>query len=351
MGRLIKLADVAKAAGVSQGTASNVFNRPALVRLEIREKVEAVARDLGYTGPDPKGRLLRAGKVHAIGLVVPERLAVALSDPFDRMFLTGIAEVCDERGAGLSLISAYEDEGPAAWTMQTALVDGFVLLCLEEGARLVELARKRQLPFVAVDSDSGPGASSIRIDDRGAAREAAEHLTKLGHRQFVILSLELSPDGQFGRVNPVRREAARYSVTRERLTGYGEALAAAGVDIDGLPVFEVLNRRSEARAVTAGILERAPETTAILAMSDELALGALDAAQEAGVSVPGDLSIVGFDDVVESARSDPPLTTVRQPILAKGRRASEIILDGGPPVHEVLPTELVIRGSTGPARR
>ena len=144
----VKLSDVAKAAGVSQGTASNVFSRPEIVRAEVREHVHATARAMGYGGPDPKGRLLRAGKVNAIGVATAEPLAYFFDDPFARELLRGISEACDKVGAGIALVSARRDER-LAWNIQSALVDGFVLLCIENGEHLVQLTRDRTLPFVA----------------------------------------------------------------------------------------------------------------------------------------------------------------------------------------------------------
>src|SRR4029453_5592446 len=103
---------------------------------------------------------------------------------------TGLSQVCDERGAGVSLVSAV-DRDIAAWNIGTAVVDGFVVQCLEDSDRLIALARQRNLPFGAVDVDARPHASSILTDDRGGARMAAEHLLGLGHRRFGILALEL----------------------------------------------------------------------------------------------------------------------------------------------------------------
>ena len=165
---LVRLSDVAKAAGVSQGTASNVFSRPDLVRPEVRERVQKTARDLGYAGPDPRGRLLRAGKSNAIGVATAEPLSYFFDDPFARVLMQGISEACDERGAGLALVSARNTER-LAWNIQSALVDGFVLLCIENGEKLVELTRERQLPFVALAlgkpddtiSAIGPGLSRV----------------------------------------------------------------------------------------------------------------------------------------------------------------------------------------------
>ncbi len=121
-----KLSDVARAAGVSQGTASNVFNRPDIVSDEIRKRVEASARRLGYTGPDPRGRLLRAGKVNLIGIVSADDTAYAFRDPYMRELMAGIAAECDARGAGMALVAAKHN-AEAAWRVQTAVVDGFIV--------------------------------------------------------------------------------------------------------------------------------------------------------------------------------------------------------------------------------
>jgi len=344
----VKLADVARAAGVSQGTASNVFAKPELVRPEVRQRVEQAAARLGYHGPDPKGRLLRAGRVNAIGVVVMDDLGYFFNDPFNREFMRGVAEVCDQRGAGISLVSAV-DRDSAAWGIDTALVDGFIIQCLEDGDRLIELARRRRLPFVAVDVNPGPDASAILIDDRAGARAAAEHLLALGHRNFGILSLEILGDGYTGPADAARRVASKYGPTRDRLEGYGEALKAAGIDFDQVPVIEVANDSMGAAAGAATLLDAAPGTTAILAMSDVLALAAVAEGRRRGLRVPADLSVVGYDDVPEAARAEPPLTTVAQPIVEKGRLAAHMIFDRGPPRQELLPVSLVLRGSTAAA--
>jgi len=351
MRKPIRLADVARAAGVSQGTASNVFNHPNRVRPEVRERVEAVARDLGYGGPDPKGRLLRAGRANAIGLVLAGTLTAGFRDPFDQLFMSGIAQECDARGAGLALISAHDATNEAAaWNIRSALVDGFIVHCLEEGAPLLDLARQRRLPFVAVDIDAAENEMAVRIDDQVAARMETEHLLALGHRRIGILCLELTGEGHFGFVDRARRRALRYAVTRERLAGCADALATVGINLDDVPVMELVLSREKAAAATAAILDRAPDTTAILAMSDVMALGALDFAAARGIKVPEELSVIGFDDVPEAARADPPLTTVAQPIVEKGRRAAELVFRGGPPGIVRLPVELVVRASTAPPR-
>jgi DNA-binding LacI/PurR family transcriptional regulator len=350
MRRVVRLADVAKEAGVSQGTASNVFNRPELVRAEVRERVEQSALKLGYAGPDPRGRLLRAGKVNAIGFVSANDMSYLFQDPFARMLIAGIAEVCDKNGAGMALVSAGSGES-AAWSVETAVVDGFIVHCLEDGDRLIGLARKRNLPFVAIDQDAGPGTSSILVDDQRGAYLAAHHVLELGHRKLGLLSMESSSDSRFGWVDAERIRTCNCKVERDRVSGYAAALEKAGISIDGLPIMEAPNDRQAAARYAGELIDRVPDMTAILAMSDILALAAIDAARERGKRVPRDLSIVGFDDIPDAAAEDPPLTTIAQPIAEKGRRAARLIFDPGPPRREVLKVKLVVRGSTAPPPR
>lgn len=347
--RTVRLADVAKAAGVSQGTASNVFNRPDLVRDEVRQRVVATAQALGYAGPDPKGRLLRAGKVNAIGVATAEPLSYFFDDPFARVLMTAISAACDARGAGISLVSAMSDER-LAWNIQSAVVDGFVLLCIEGGTRLVELTRERRLPFVALELGSNDETvAGIGIDDFGGARAAAVHLCELGHRRFGVLGIQFVDD-HVGPVTSDRVEAAIYSTGRDRWQGYRAGLAPYGVDAAAIPIFETENEPKSVREGLDYLFSQPERPTAILAMSDRVALIALEWFAEKGIAVPGEVSIVGFDGVPEAARATPPLTTVEQPIAEIGRRAVEMILDGAlPERRERLPVRLVVRGSTGPA--
>ena len=186
-----KLSDVAEAAGVSKGTASNVFNRPEVVREEVRKRVLAAAKSIGYHGPDPKGRLLSAGKVNAIGVATVEPLSYFFDDPFARVLMTGITEACDASGTGISLVSAASEE-ELAWNVSSALVDGFILFCLEGAERLIALSRERQLPFVAMAFGPDETMSVVGIDDVAAARLAAQHLTELGHRRFAVLAMDFA---------------------------------------------------------------------------------------------------------------------------------------------------------------
>ncbi|MER9326796.1 substrate-binding domain-containing protein [Mesorhizobium sp. M0488] len=346
--RPVRLADIAKAAGVSHGTASNVFSRPEIVREEVRERVKAAAEAMGYGGPDPKGRLLRAGKVNAIGVATAEPLSYFFDDPFARVMMAGISQACDATGAGISLVSAANSE-QLAWNIQSALVDGFIVFCIEGGSRLVELARERKLPFVALDLDSEDGSvAAIGVDNIAGAGLAARHLTDLGHRRFAVLALPFA-DGRTGLISPEELRAAAYAGTRDRLTGYFRELSRVGIDTSTVPVYETANDAASTKAGLETIFASGEPPTAILAMSDRMALATLEWLSARNLSVPGDVSVVGFDGVPEGAVSEPPLTTVAQPIAEMGRLAVKAILESDGQVRrQQLPVELIVRGSSAP---
>jgi DNA-binding LacI/PurR family transcriptional regulator len=344
----VKLADVAKAAGVSQGTASNVFSRPQLVREEVRERVRATARELGYAGPDPKGRLLRAGKVNAVGVATAEPLSYFFEDEFARVLMQGMAEACDAAGAGLALVSAKNDER-LAWNIQSALVDGFVLLCIEGGERLVDLTRERQLPFVALAlGKPDPTVSAVGSDDHEGGVLAAGHIAGLGHRRIGVLALEFD-DGHEGPAGLDRIEAATYSTARDRALGYFEVFERHGVARGDIPVYETRSTRESTWRGLEFLFARPERPTAILAMSDRVAMYALEWLRQQGLRVPEDVSIIGYDGVPEAALCTPALTTIEQPIAEIGRRAVQQILAGDRSIRrETLPVKLLVRHSTAP---
>jgi len=345
-GKTAKLSDVARAAGVSQGTVSNVFNRPQIVREEVRDHVHEVAKKLGYRGADPKGRLLRAGKVNAIGIGTVEPLGYFFKDPYARGVMAGIAEAADKAGAGISLVSAANDEA-LGWNIQNALVDGFILFCIEGGERLVKLTRDRGLPFIALALGVEDGSvAAIGIDNAEGGRLAAQHLVSLGHRRIAVLTMPLHPGTQSGRVSLADVERAVYITSRDRVRGYLEILARAGIDPATIPIFETQNSKRTVSAAIDALFDGGDPPTALLVQSDKAALIAIDCLKHRGLSVPADVSVIGFDGVPEGEFSTPALTTISQPMAETGRRAVAAILDGNPPLRQTLSLELTIRGST-----
>lgn len=351
------LGDVAAAAGVSKGTASNVFNRPKLVREAVRVRVLEAAREIGYRGPDPKGRMLSAGRANAIGIATMEPLAHLFEDPFARRLMAAISEVCQEEGVGLSLVSAI-GEDDLAWTMDSALVDGFILFCITGARRLIRRSRERRLPFVALDlGDGDETLPAVGIDNGDGARRIARHLLDLGHRRFAVLAMELSmarPGGGGEARDAAEGGDVEYHAARHRLVGTLHVLAEAGIEASAVPVFETTGDEASVHAALETLFSAPVRPTAIVAQSDLIALIALSWLAAKGVAVPGAVSVTGFDGIPEGALSDPPLTTMAQPIAEIGRRAVRLLLDAtssapdAPARQERLHAELIVRGSSGP---
>jgi DNA-binding LacI/PurR family transcriptional regulator len=343
--------EVAAEVGVSPATVSNAYNRPDQLSPELRARIFAAAKELGYAGPDPVARGLRRRRTGVMGVLYPDTLSYAFADPVSVMFLEGVSEAAEEARLGLLLVpgSPREARGPVA--VGEAAVDGFVVYCLAEDDPLVDAALERRLPVVLVEHPPREGAPSVATDDLVGARAAAEHLLELGHRRFGVVSLELAPDVSGGLAGLARQRAATYRPSQLRLEGYRAALEGAGLSWEDVPVYEAAESvPAQGKLAAEVLLARDPRPTAILAQSDQVALGVLEAARKMGLSVPGDLSVVGFDDVPEASIAEPPLTTVYQPHVEKGLLAGRMLIaqlrEEEPPGTALLPTRLVVRGST-----
>jgi DNA-binding LacI/PurR family transcriptional regulator len=343
--RRVRLRDVAERAGVSVGSASQAFGRPELVSDEVRGRVLAAADELGYPGPDPAARRLRTGRAGALGLIFAERLGYQFTDPAAPAFLRGVAVGIEDEPLGLLLIPDSRRREEAARTVREAAVDGFIIYSSPQNDPRVEAALARRLPIVTVDQPRGAQTPFVGIDDRAAARSAAEYLRELGHERVGVLSFVTTLDP---------RASLALDLSVERLLGYEEGLDAAW-DPSLVRTCRP-NAPDPAREATLDLLRLAEPPTAILAMSDIFAIGALQGAAEAGVAVPEELSVVGFDDSPIAQQASPPLTTVSQPQEEKGRLAARYLLEevergsaaSSRSRDTILPTELVVRGSTAP---
>jgi DNA-binding LacI/PurR family transcriptional regulator len=352
------LADVAKAVGVSRTTVSNAYNRPDQLSTELRDRILAAAEELGYPGPDPVARGLRRGRTGVVGLVYDEPLSYLFTDPAILMFVAGMARVWDDAGVSLALLPRLQADDTGVQVLANAVVDGFVSICdVSDDARLDALVTRR-LPFVMVDGGINDAPCRVGIDDRGASAEATRHLLGLGHRRIGVVALPKHPGAAGGLIDPVRPGPIRFTVTAARLAGIRDAVEEAGLPWADVPVLAVPDdQRATIRELAGVLLDRADRPTGIVAMSDELAAGMVDAAVTRGVDVPGQLSVVGFDDTATARSTNPPLTTVYQPLGEKGELAARLLLDlldGKPGTAETaieLPTNLVVRASTGPVPR
>ena len=332
MGR-VTISDVARHARVSPASVSAAFNDPAQLSDTTVTRILAIARRLGYA-PNPHARALLSRRAGVLGVLFPQAVATVFANPFFSAFLEGVGSMTDERGIGLLTVSPAL--GSLARAIAAAPVDGFVIVGLDETHVEVAPLRKRGVPFVIVDGDAEV-ASSVNVDDEAGAYAAARHLLDRGHRDLLVLGFEM----------PAEQVASPRGVARRRLAGYRRAFTQRAIAFEAIPTAVSLSGGDEAfdRAFAAG---RRP--TALLAVSDIMAIGAMRAAHRAGLRVPHDLEVIGFDDVPLAGASHPTLSTVHQPIAEKGRAATRLLLgelDGsGSREHLVLATELVLRETT-----
>src|SRR3954470_3859367 len=192
--RKVTLVTVARAVGVSPTTVSNAYNRPGKLSPALRERIFAAARDLGYPGPDPAAASLRRGRAGSIGLLFGEALTYVFQDPGAVEFLRGLAEGTAKHNTALQIIAALDvdvDEGGPL--LANAIVDGLVVWSLPDRHPLLRLARERAIPLVTHGGPRLDGIAFVGIDDRAAARAAAEHLLELGHRSLAVISFPFGP--------------------------------------------------------------------------------------------------------------------------------------------------------------
>jgi DNA-binding LacI/PurR family transcriptional regulator len=349
------LDDLAELVGVSRATVSNAFNRPDQLSSTLRERILRAARETGYAGPDPTARALSRGARGALGLVFAEQLSYAFSDPAAVLILEGLARACEQAETGLLLVPVAADtDGRAVRAINGAAVDALALYSLPDGDETVAAALARGVTTVMIDQPMLPGVPYVGHDDRTAARLALAHLLELGHRRIAVLGYRLTAQRHRGELPRTPQLTAGYRHTRIRLRGYEDALRGHQASWDRLCFFESASNDPAGGAASAlELLGRPDPPTAILTDSDQLAIGVLGAAREAGLRVPEDLSVIGMDDVPAASVVTPQLTTIHQPLVEKGEAAGRILLgQRSGKRRTVFPVELVVRSSTAaPARR
>lgn len=339
----VTMSDIAKRAGVSKTAVSFAFNDPSRLSEATLRGIMDMATELGYTR-DPVARMLSTRQTNSLGLLLPQELPRALANPYYAQFMRGIGQICHREGLTLLLVPPLR--GSMLKAIPYAAVDGFIVCGLEIDRGEVKALQQRGVPFVLVDSETSPGIPSIDIDDQGGARALMEHILNHGHRRIALLPFESGAGGDIG--------AYRGTLAR-RMVGYREALIAAGLSMDDprITVQEVICTRQGGYEAFRGFQGRDAPPTAIVALSDIIAIGVLDAAREMGVHVPDEISVAGFDDQPEACWVRPALTTVYQPIEAKGRVAGEMLVaalrEEGGPLQRTLHTTLMVRESVGPA--
>jgi LacI family transcriptional regulator len=328
--------EVARAADVSVATVSHVINRTRFVSSELAERVRDAMNELGYT-PDATARSLRVRRTQTIGLVVPDN-----SNPF----FAELGQAIEEAGfdAGYTTILGNSAEQPDrerryVQALVAKRVDGLIVApSRDDGGTLEAILGPAKIPVVVIDRDVHlPGADAVLYDNEGGSVAATRHLLALGHTKIAFVA---GP--------PAVQPAA------ERLRGFRRALVEAGLD-DGR-VVEADFHYPGGRDAAARLLATGAAPTAIFAANDLMAAGVLRELAARGIQVPDDISVVGFDDAPLAEMVSPTVTTVRQPLQQMAETALALLLariggDGRRSSRHVLPTELIVRESSGPVAR
>ena len=335
----VTITQIAKEAGVSKTAVSFAFNDPSQLAPNTVRHIREIAERMGYT-PDPIARSMTTRRTNALGLLLPQDIATALANPFYTQFIRGIGHVCGQVGLTLMLVPPLW--GSVLKAIPHATVDGFVVVGLEVDRGEIQLMRRRDVPFVMVDSEAPEDVPSVNVDDHGGAQTVMRHVLAKGHRRIALVCIE---SGKAGHVEEYTGTLAA------RLSGYRAALAEYGLSLDdpGIQLVEAPTSWEGGQAAFEQIWAAKQRPTAIVAMSDIIAIGVMDAAKSHRLHLPRDLSVAGFDDLPDARHMRPGLTTVRQPVEEKGRLAAEVLVaalqkeDGIN--HHILPTELVVRQS------
>lgn len=333
--------DVAREANVGIGTVSRVLNNSPNVSEETRRRVLAVIDSLDFN-PSPMARRFSLGKTHTIGVLAP-----FFTTPSCVERLRGISAGLFNTGYDFMLFNVETVQRRNEYLQhvpRSKPIDGLLIITLPLTPDEIALLQREKLPTVLIDQ-CAPGLGYVTVDDEVGGYTATAHLIALGHRRIGFIS-DYFDDPE--------HDPFRFTANKQRYTGYRRALEEAD-----LPFRPELHRRGihaqrDAQALTHALLDLPEPPTAVFAASDTQAIGVLQAARERQLHIPADLSVIGYDDIELSQYLQ--LTTIRQPLFETGVEATQLLLgllesQTDSPTQKVLPTELVVRRTTGPPVR
>ena len=334
----VSIKDIAKAAGVSHPTVSRALGDSPLVSEETRARIQLLAREMGYS-PDAQARSLVMGRTKTVGVVV-----TTIADPFIAEIVQAIESTAHQHGYSVLLASSNsepEREIAAVEMFHSKRVDGVVVTSSRVGALYQDHLERLGVPVVLVNSHNeqrGSYTFSISVDNKHAGYLATMHLVDRGHRRIGYVT-----------------GPTDHSNDLDRLAGYRQALLQEGIGYDPDLVVRGTGRVGGGQRALPALTALADPPTAVFCYNDMTAIGVLHAAGQAGLTLPRDLAIVGFDDIPFASYVRPPLTTIAQPKLDMGKRAMEMALElllrGGPSdgvvSNVVVQGELIVRESSG----
>ncbi len=332
---MVTLEEIARLSGTSRSTVSRVINQDPHVSPDTYAKVMEVVRRMNYQ-PNAAARSLAAGHSRILGLVIPTTVSSLFTDPYFPILIQGVSSAClaQDYSVMLWLADAEYERRTIRQVLYNGFIDGVVVSSMAVDDPVVEALVESSIPFVLVGRHpTNSRVNYVDVDNCRGAEEMVGHLFRAGYRRIATIT------GPYNAVSGL-----------DRLEGYRAALRSRNLAIDeDLIVESDFSEMGGYRAMQR-LLEVHPQ--AVFVASDSMAVGALRAVQDAGLRVPEDIAVVGFDDMPFAARTTPALTTIRQPIQKMGAMAAEMLIDlimhpseGGRRV--ILPTELVIRASCG----
>lgn len=330
----LTLEDIGKKAGVSRATVSRVINGETNVKEQTRSRVMEVIQQSNFQ-PNIAARSLAIGRTNVIGLVIPAGVSTIFSDPYFMLMIQGVSSACNQRDYSVMLWLAepeYERR-MMRQILHSGLLDGVVVSSMLMDDLIVQSLHDSKKPFILIGRHPTLNVNYLDVDNFNGGREATLHLLRLGRKQVATIT---------GPQNMI----AGY----DRFQGYCQALDERGVGFNPHLVAEGDFSEAGGYAAMRRLLPHHPN--AVFVASDVMAEGALRAMREAGLRVPQDVAVVGYDDMPNSSRTIPPLTTMRQPTSHMGALAVNTLIDiiknpGEQKRHMILPIELVIRTSCG----
>lgn len=335
MRRKPTLKDLSERLGLARSTVSRALRDDPQIAAATRERVRALADELGYH-PNAAARALTRRRAQVVGLMLPRSSALVFANPYFSELLLGVSSRAEQAGFPL-LLSTAPDPDFTVW-LREGRVDGLLVLGSSIPDRTVpELNRLLEAGYPMVAIHAAPRALkavSVGSNERAGVWQALAHLQQLGHRRVALLS---GPRG------------SRYA--ERRIRAYRSGLETYTLEADGRLLVPTDDSREGGAAACRRLIERGVPFSALIADNDLVALGALDVLREAGRCVPGEVSVIGFDDTPLAAVASPALTSVRQPTRRLGEIAFDALLAlmAGETVASVrLATQLVVRESTGP---
>lgn len=327
------LEDVAKAANVSTATVSRCLNSPERVAEQTRDKILAAVDSLGYS-PNFGAKALATKRTNTIGAIIP-----TMANAIFARGLQAFQETLGTHGATLLVASSYYDpeiEEQQIRSMIARGADGLLLIGQSRSERVYEFIKRQNIPIVIAWSyDKNSEHNMVGFDNTAASRTLTQRAIEMGHKRFAFMSAE-------------RRHNDR---ARDRVEGAKQALSAANIDPDSMPVVETPYSIEESGVAFEALLKSPNKPTVVMCGNDVQAVGALKKARELGLRVPEDISITGFDDLEITTIVEPGITTVHVPHRQMGQAAAEILIHENPDTQRIeLPTYTVERGSLAAPR-